>query len=34
MLGDYVAHRVTGSDTQPELAPTFKLKDRAFPVTA
>jgi sarcosine oxidase len=30
MLGDYVAHRVTGHDTQPELAATFRLKDRTF----
>ena len=26
MLGDYVAHRVVGNDTQPELAATFALK--------
>ena len=30
MLGDYVANRVTGRDKSPELAATFKLKDRTF----
>ena len=30
MLGDYVAHRVTGRDRNPELAATFKLKARTF----
>jgi sarcosine oxidase len=30
MLGDYVAHRVVGSDTQPELAATFALKAATF----
>ena len=30
MLGDYVAHRVTGDDTQPELAATFALKAGTF----
>jgi sarcosine oxidase len=30
MLGDYVAHRVVGNDTQPELAATFALKTRTF----
>ena len=30
MLGDYVAHRIVGDDRQPELAATFKLKDRTF----
>jgi sarcosine oxidase len=30
MLGDYVARRVVGKDTQPELAATFALKDRTF----
>ncbi len=30
MLGDYVAHRVVGQDTQPELAATFALKNRTF----
>ena len=30
MLGDYVAHRVVGRDTSPELAATFKLKDAVF----
>ena len=30
MLGDYVARRVTGRDTDPELDETFKLKDATF----
>ena len=30
MLGDYVAHRVVGHDTQPELAATFALKAGTF----
>jgi hypothetical protein len=30
MLGDYVANRVVGKDKQPELAETFRLKDRTF----
>ena len=30
MLGDYVANRVVGNDKNPELAATFKLKDRSF----
>jgi sarcosine oxidase len=30
VLGDYVAHRVLGKDTQPELADLFKLKDKTF----
>ena len=30
MLGDYVASRVLGQDKSPELATTFKLKDRTF----
>jgi glycine/D-amino acid oxidase-like deaminating enzyme len=30
VLGDYVAHRVVGKDTQPELAPMFTLKDKTF----
>jgi glycine/D-amino acid oxidase-like deaminating enzyme len=30
MLGDYVANRVVGKDKSPELAATFKLKDRSF----
>jgi sarcosine oxidase len=30
MLGDYVAHRVVGNDTQPELAETFALKPGTF----
>jgi sarcosine oxidase len=30
MLGDYVANRVVGKDQSPELAATFKLKDRTF----
>jgi glycine/D-amino acid oxidase-like deaminating enzyme len=30
MLGDYVAHRVVGNDTQPELAATFALKAETF----
>ena len=30
MLGDYVANRVVGKDKNPELAETFKLKDRTF----
>jgi sarcosine oxidase len=30
MLGDYVARRIVGKDTQPELAATFALKDRTF----
>jgi len=30
MLGDYVAHRVVGNDTQPELAATFALKAQTF----
>ena len=30
VLGDYVARRVTGQDRNPELAATFKLKDRTF----
>jgi glycine/D-amino acid oxidase-like deaminating enzyme len=30
VLGDYVAHRVVGKDTQPELAGLFKLKDKTF----
>jgi glycine/D-amino acid oxidase-like deaminating enzyme len=30
MLGDYVAHRIVGDDKQPELAATFRLKDRTF----
>jgi len=30
MLGDYVAHRVVGNDTQPELAATFALKAKTF----
>jgi sarcosine oxidase len=30
MLGDYVANRVVGRDKNPELAATFKLKDRSF----
>jgi glycine/D-amino acid oxidase-like deaminating enzyme len=30
VLGDYVAHRVTGQDKQPELAATFKLKSQTF----
>jgi sarcosine oxidase len=32
MLGDYVANRVVGQDRNPELAATFALKERAFPV--
>jgi sarcosine oxidase len=30
MLGDYVANRVVGTDKNPELAATFKLKDQTF----
>jgi len=30
MLGDYVAHRVTGQDKNPELAATFALKAATF----
>ena len=30
VLGYYVAHRVVGKDTQPELAGLFKLKDKTF----
>jgi sarcosine oxidase len=30
MLGDYVAHRGVGNDTQPELAATFALKVDTF----
>jgi sarcosine oxidase len=30
MLGDYVANRVVGKDKYPELAETFRLKDRTF----
>ena len=30
MLGDYVAHRIVGNDTQPELAATFALKAGTF----
>jgi hypothetical protein len=30
MLGDYVANRVAGHDTSPELAPTFALKAQTF----
>lgn len=30
MLGDYVARRVVGKDTHPELARVFNLKDRLF----
>jgi glycine/D-amino acid oxidase-like deaminating enzyme len=30
MLGDYVAQRVLGKDERPDLAETFKLKDRTF----
>ena len=30
MLGDYVANRVVGHDRSPELAATFKLKERTF----
>ena len=30
MLGDYVAHRVTGQDKEPELAATFALKTGTF----
>jgi sarcosine oxidase len=30
MLGDYVAHRIVGNDTQPELAETFALKAATF----
>jgi hypothetical protein len=30
MLGDYVANRVVGKDKNPELADTFKLKDKTF----
>jgi sarcosine oxidase len=30
MLGDYVARRVVGKDTQPELAATFALKAKTF----
>jgi len=30
VLGDYVAHRVTGQDKQPELAATFTLKSQTF----
>jgi glycine/D-amino acid oxidase-like deaminating enzyme len=30
MLGEYVANRVVGKDSSPELAETFKLKDRPF----
>jgi len=30
MLGDYVANRVVGQDTHPELAATFALKDATF----
>ena len=30
MLGDYVAHRVTGQDKSPELAATFALKAATF----
>jgi glycine/D-amino acid oxidase-like deaminating enzyme len=30
MLGEYVANRVVGKDKNPELAATFKLKDRSF----
>jgi glycine/D-amino acid oxidase-like deaminating enzyme len=32
MLGDYVAKRVAGRDTDPELEATFRLKDATFPV--
>lgn len=31
VTGDYVAHRVVGSDRQPELAPTFTIKPQTFP---
>jgi len=30
VLGDYVAHRVVGKATQPELTGLFKLKDKTF----
>ena len=30
VLGDYVAHRITSQDQQPELAATFKLKSQRF----
>jgi sarcosine oxidase len=30
MLGEYVANRVVGKDSSPELAETFKLKERSF----
>ena len=30
MLGDYVANRVVGKDKNPELAETFRLKDKSF----
>jgi glycine/D-amino acid oxidase-like deaminating enzyme len=30
VLGDYVAHRVVGKDTRPELAATFRLKTETF----
>jgi glycine/D-amino acid oxidase-like deaminating enzyme len=30
VLGDYVAHRVTGQDKSPELAATFRLKEKTF----
>jgi sarcosine oxidase len=33
MLGEYVANRVVGNDRNPELAETFKLKDRSFPTS-
>lgn len=31
VTGDYVAHRVVGRDTQPELAPIFAIKAQMFP---
>ncbi len=34
VTGDYVAHRVVGRDTQPELAPIFRIKSQTFDVTA
>ena len=30
MLGDYVARRVTGQETDPELDTTFKLKAETY----
>ena len=30
VLGDYVANRIIGKDTHPELAATFKLKEQGF----